>query len=295
MEGRSMTTNRIHKAQVRALAKLNNITYVEAKRQLRIIQGIETSPREHLPTIERLPEKKLEAFAKLNKGIPLGTVSALLPENLDDPDSVSNAFRFFTWPAESSSKILTWDPTMCSSLSFTGRPGSGKTVFAKQVARYGRAAGYETLFFSDRPMDYANEVGLSTSELPIHEQLEEILVRRIQHVREMNHANDQESKVPQSLLFIDADLSANDFATAQLRATYSRLSRLGRSLGLYCIAIAQHKMASPYPLGEDINVGSAPVDHREPALGSAWFKAGLHEYVNFALGQPESTLSKDHS
>lgn len=290
-----MTANRIRKAQIRALANLNGLTYVEAKRQLRIIEGVESTPPASVAAFDWLPQAKLETFAKLNKGIPLGTVSSLLPEILDEPDTVTGAFEFLTWPAKSQSKILAWDPTVGPCLALTGGPGVGKTVFAKQIARYGRAAGFETLFFSDRPLDYEDEVGYSNSELPLHEQLEEIFANRLMLLTN-RELNGNRLELPQSLLFIDADFEASDISTAQLRATVSRLNRLGRSLGLHCILISQRTEGPPFDtVVREIHVGTTPGNARESAIGSAWINSGYAEHVTLALGKPDSTHSKDNS
>lgn len=290
-----MTANRIRKAQIRALANLNGLTYVEAKHQLRIIEGVESTPSSSVAAFDWLPQAKLETFATLNKGIPLGTVSSLLPEILHAPDTVTGAFKFLTWPAKSQSKILAWDPTVGPRLALTGVPGVGKTVFAKQIARYGRAAGFETLFFSDRPLDYEDEVGYSNSELPLHEQLEEIFANRLILLtnRELNGSR---LDLPQSLLFIDADFEASDISTAQLRATVSRLNRLGRSLGLHCILISQRTLRPTFDtIVREIHVGTTPGNARESAIGSAWINSGYAEHVTLALGKPDSTHSKDNS
>lgn len=44
-----MTKNRLQKAQIRELARMNNLSYTEAKQQFDILQAVQEKPLKHLP------------------------------------------------------------------------------------------------------------------------------------------------------------------------------------------------------------------------------------------------------
>lgn len=238
-----MTANRLYKEQVRRLAKLNGLTYVEAKRQLRLILNPEVQPLKKLPVID---EKALTHFATDGLGLPLGITDSSFAADFDAAYPIAGV-RYLETEVSDGSAVV-WDPTNSPHMLIDGIPGSGKTVFAKQLIQHATAAGWNVQVIDDKS-EYPTSVCGGSSVISAFTKVNNEMSRRMaafadaraSGIDDYNNKSAVSSNFQRTLLVYDSvkpRFLDNNESELQ-NVLIERILKMGRSFGVHCVLLTQ--------------------------------------------------------
>lgn len=290
-----MTANRLYKAQVRQLAKLNNLTYVEAKRQLKLILNPEVQSLKKLPVIN---EKALTHFAMDGLGLPLGITDSSFAADFDAASPIVG-IRYLETEVSDGSAVV-WDPTNSPHMLIDGIPGSGKTVFAQQLVQHATAAGWNAQVIDDRS-EYPASVRDGSSVISAFTKVNNEMSRRMaafadaksSGIDDYNKKSLASVNFQKTLLVYDSveprflDSNASELQSVLIE----RVLKMGRSFGVHCVFLTQ---APVEELSQDIQnfaINISVADRKEDrdsefqlGIGTASLVSPKGDRLPFSLG-----------